>query len=197
MYDKGGDMPPLDGADLDFLRQLEQSVSLAPASESAAVLAGPFRAFFSPFTPDPELNYAMPIAQPEGPNGFPAALAAARQIFAVRQRRLRLEFTEELWPELARAAEQEGLDLVGREPLMVCSPEEFQPALPSEVSVALLSPDATDETLVAFLRIWAEVFDDGPPRRRQYAPAARGSAERQRLARAGDAGWAFRRNRAL
>ena len=156
-------MPLPNEADLAFLRQLEQSVSLALASESEAVLSGPFRAFFSPFTADPELNYAMPIAQPEGPDGFPAALAAARQVFAARQRRLRLEFTEELWPSLVQAAEQEGLDLVGREPLMICRPAEFRPAPPSGVSVALLTPHASDDALLAFLEIRSAEGEDPEP----------------------------------
>jgi ribosomal protein S18 acetylase RimI-like enzyme len=156
-------MPAPDEAALDFLRQLEQSVSLAPATDAEAVVNGPFRAFFSPFTAEPQLNYAMPIALPEAPDGFVEALAALRQVFASRQRRLRLEFTEELWPSLAQAARQAGLDLVEREPLMICRPVEFQPAPPSGVSVALLTAQASDETLTGFARLRAEVFDDAPP----------------------------------
>jgi ribosomal protein S18 acetylase RimI-like enzyme len=153
-------MPAQDETAIAFLRQLEQSVSLAPTPEGQAVVSGPFRAFFSPFTTDPELNYAMPIALPEQPDGFLAALAALRPVYAARQRRVRLEFTEELWPTLAQAAQQAGLQLVGREPLMICRPQEFQPASAPGVSVALLTPAAM---LSAFLRIRDEQHDAPAP----------------------------------
>lgn len=137
----------------DFLLTLEQSVSLATETDGDVVASGPFRAFFSPFTADPELNYAMPITEPDEPDGFLKALAPLRQLFADRQRRLRLEFTEELWPTLAHAVEQDGLEQVAREPLMICRAEAFQPAPPSDVRITLLTPDADEAALTAFLRV--------------------------------------------
>jgi predicted GNAT family acetyltransferase len=171
-------------ANLDFLRQLEQSVSLAEIADSDgyAIACEPLRAFFSPFSAEPELNYVMPIAQPALPDDFVTALRVARLLFANRQRRLRLEFTEELWPSLTRAAQQAGLTLVAREPLMVCRPDTFQPAPPSAVSVALLSPASSDAELAAWQRILDAEFEDAPE-------DSEGALLRLRAALASDDDW--------
>ncbi len=144
---------PVDSAAIELARRLEQSVSLAPTPEADTVTSGPFRCFFSPYTDDNQLNYAMPIAPLGTPDELAAAIETVRALFAERQRTLRFEFVEELWPGLAEALERAGLRLEGREPLMACTPDEFRPSLASDVEVRALTAADGDKDLATFLHI--------------------------------------------
>jgi hypothetical protein len=145
---------------LSQLERIEQSVSLAPAESTAVevVPCGPFRAFLSLHTDDPELNYAMQTTTSTDRQSLTAAIEALRRVFAARQRRLRLEFMEELWPDLSTAASRAGLQLANREPLMTCTPASFQPVAAPRVQVAFLRPE-DDDTL---LRVYLAIRDEQP-----------------------------------
>jgi GNAT superfamily N-acetyltransferase len=147
---------------LNQLRQIEQSVSLAVAPDMAVEVTecGVFRAFLSLHTAYPELNYAMITAMPAPGHTLATEVATLRSVFVDRQRRLRLEFVEELWPELTQAVEHAGLRLVNREPLMTCTPASFQPITAPGVHVRFLSPKSDDADLSAYLTIRDE--QEGP-----------------------------------
>jgi predicted GNAT family acetyltransferase len=140
---------------LQQLRQIEQSVSLVPIGgpHVDVVSSGSFRAFLSPHSNDPELNYAMPIAAPTAGSTATAELEALRQLFAERARRLRVECVEELWPDLTQAASLAGLRLINREPLMTCTPETFHPVSAPGVDVHLLTTNDADDVLRTYLII--------------------------------------------
>jgi ribosomal protein S18 acetylase RimI-like enzyme len=143
---------------LSQLRWIEQSVSLTSVPDM--IECGVFRAFLSPHTADPERNYAMITATPSQGRALAAEIATMRATFADRQRRLRLEFVEELWPELAAAAEHAGLWLVSREPLMTCTPANFQFTMAPGVRVRFLSTGSDEADLTAYLAIRDE--HEGP-----------------------------------
>jgi ribosomal protein S18 acetylase RimI-like enzyme len=144
---------------LQQLRQIEQSVSLVSVGgpNVDVVPSGAFRAFLSPHSKDPELNYAMPVETPTVGSTSTAELEALRQVFAARERRLRVEFVEELWPNLTKAVSLAGLGLVNREPLMACTPETFQPISAPGVNIHLLTADDEEDALRAYLIIRDEL----------------------------------------
>jgi GNAT superfamily N-acetyltransferase len=166
---------------LTQLRRIEQSVSLAPVPDAGVevVVSGVFRAFLSSHTADPELNYAMITAAPADGQSLEAELAALRQVVTARQRRLRLEFVEELWPKLGEVAARAGLRLVNREPLMTCTPESFLPITAPGVRVRFLRPDDDEATLATYLAIRDEVTQ----------PADVGEASRLRKTIASAGNW--------
>jgi len=141
--------------DTDLARRLEQSISLAPENTSTdveSVICGPFRAWFTSYTDNPQLNYAMPITPTESA-AFVAAIQALRVVFAERARKVRIEFVEELWPELATELQRSGMHLQAREPLMACAKAKFTPTAAPDVSVRALSVDDSDVDLATFVLI--------------------------------------------
>jgi len=153
-------------ADIELARRLEQSISLAPmqAHEAATVMCGPFRAFFAPYTDNPELSYAMPVAPMAATREFEVSIENLRALFAERGRTLRFEFVEELWPNLAIDLERMGLHLQAREPLMACSANEFRPSRVPDVGVRPLLAEDADDELDAFLKIRDALPADGARR---------------------------------
>ena len=142
-------------AEIELARRLEQSISLAPAPTSngvESVVCGTFRAWFVAYTSNHEANYAMPVS-PVQPDRSSAAIADLRAAFAARARTLRIEFVEELWPELGSALQRAGLHLVAREPLMACSKNEFVAAPVAAVKLRALSADDDDADFSVFVRI--------------------------------------------
>ena len=148
---------------IELARRLEQSVSLAPAPSgtgSEAVDCGSFRAWFTSLTDNPQLNYAMPV-EPTAPADFDAAVDGLRGLFASRQRKMRVEFVEALWPGLADALQRSGLTLQAREPLMACMKREFVPFDAPGVAVRALAPDAPRSDLATYLHIADQRPADG------------------------------------
>jgi predicted GNAT family acetyltransferase len=128
-------------------------VSLGPAAWAEILTSGPFRIFLDPHTDDPELNYAMPVT-PLGSGGdLLATVRELRGVFTGRGRRVRVEFTEELWQGLAGALAREGLCVEGEEPVMACTPAELQPVAAPGVSVRTLTTVDPDADLATFLTI--------------------------------------------
>jgi len=150
-------------AEIELARRLEQSISLAPPPTSSGVesiACGAFRAWLVSYTSNHEANYAMPVA-PMHPDQVSAAIDDLRAVFAARSRTLRIEFVEELWPELGTALQRAGLHLVAREPLMACAKTEFTPAPALGVNVRALSIDDADADLAVFVRIREQRPMDG------------------------------------
>jgi predicted GNAT family acetyltransferase len=148
---------------IELARKLEQSISLAPMPTRAGIESirrGAFRAWFTVYTDNPEANYAMPVTATD-PAALGAEVDALRTLFAVRARRIRVEFVEELWPGLAVALQRSGLHLHAREPLMACMTSDFTPVDASGVNVRLLSADGSDAELAAYLHIADQRPTDG------------------------------------
>jgi GNAT superfamily N-acetyltransferase len=85
---------------------------------------------FHPTSAEPSWNYAVPNARTVECHA--AFLEATRRACRERGRQLRLEFIEELFPDLATALEQAGMHHVERQLLMFVTPDEFisAPATP-------------------------------------------------------------------
>jgi predicted GNAT family acetyltransferase len=150
-------------SDIGLARRLEQSISLAPMRSSSgneSVVCGTFRAWFTSYTDNPQLNYAMPVT-PTEPAALTDAVAALRALFASRARTVRVEFVEELWPGLAKALQRSGLHLQAREPLMACLKSDFVPIDAVGVDVRLLAADASRSDLAAYVHIADERPADG------------------------------------
>ena len=144
----------MDDSALALARRLEQSVSMGPPPDGGEVVdVGPFRAFFAPHTDDPELNYTMPVA-PLGATGeIMPAVETLRRAFGDRQRALRFEFFQGLWPTLPPILEQAGLRLAAAEPLMYCVPADLVLVAAPSVTVRLLTAADPDADLASYLSI--------------------------------------------
>ena len=84
-------------------------------------------------------NYALPVDPLD--EKLPAAIAALRARYRAQHQPLRIEFNQELWPELGAALERGGLIVESRNPLMACDPETFRPLTAPSVSVRFLEVD--------------------------------------------------------
>ena len=150
----------MDESILDRLRRISQSVNLVAAQGREAITVGPFQALLDPSTDMIWLNYAVPIAPLGSARELAEALAELRRVFADRQRTIRFEFIEALWPALPGALEEAGLQLQARQPLMLCTPADFQPFNAPDVRVQRLS-DTDRDILTEYLSIQSESFNFG------------------------------------
>lgn len=132
----------------------------------------PFTVFIHPDTDFRFFNYAIPD-QPVGGN-LNAPLARLRTVFQDRLRTPRFEFVEGFAPELSSALEAAGFIEESRTQLMVCTPERYQsaPAVP-DLMLVLLTPQAPDDDLVAFLATQRQAFGGDPAEPVAQADVAR------------------------
>jgi ribosomal protein S18 acetylase RimI-like enzyme len=147
--------------ELQQLRALEPDLaSLVHLAEAAEVLdRGPFRALLSPTTE--WANLVMPVSNSSSPTEVTDALAALGQRFAAAGRTPRLLFKEPFFPGLPELLAGAGLLPSEREPLMICSPVRFRPAVRPDVSVRFLRATDDDEDLAAYQTIWSQSLRDG------------------------------------
>ncbi|WP_372667232.1 GNAT family N-acetyltransferase [Amycolatopsis kentuckyensis] len=82
---------------------------------------GPFLATYSPDTPHPMLNYAIPD---DGAQPTPAEIAALTEAYRRRDLLPRLEYFTDVAPGLEKLLVDAGYGLERRVPLMTCSPAE-------------------------------------------------------------------------
>ena len=84
-----------------------------------------------------------------------------RAIFSARNRLLRFEFIEEAAPDLAGAFAAAGLAEEGRNPLLVCTPDSFQPmaAIPG-LAIRRLTPESPRADLAAFISVQGRSFGE-------------------------------------
>lgn len=134
-----------------LLQGIEQTSHQVTARVRDVVRVGSFEALIDPSTDMTWLNYAVPIAPLGTKADVAESLGELRQVFATRQRTLRFEFTESLWPILPEALEQAGLQLEARQPMMLCTPSDFQPRQVSGVEVRLLAAADESKDLAAYL----------------------------------------------
>jgi ribosomal protein S18 acetylase RimI-like enzyme len=116
---------------------------------------GPFLATFSPHTPNPYLNYAIPDA---GAQPTPYETEALATAFERRSRRPRLEFLPSVAPAVEGALAEAGYAVDDRLPLMDCPPEA-RADQPVPEGIDLLTPE-TDDEILAMIAVQHEVYDE-------------------------------------
>lgn len=154
----------------ESLRKLLQRIELLNskvAGQNRDVIAvGPFLALIDPSTDLTWLNYAVPVELLDGLN-LAELLSELREVFQERDRTLRFEFTEFLWPSLPQALEEAGLLLEVRHPMLLCTPSDFQPYQAPAVTVQMLTATDDTKTLTTFLSIrnqgFEQEFAEEPP----------------------------------
>ena len=162
--------------ELDLLRRLEPAPAwLADfAAQGGEVIAvGPFRALLHPDALG--LNYAAPTEPLGDAAEVMAALDQLRRLFAERKLLLRLEFTEQLFPELAGWLERARFTREAREPVLLMGSDEFRPSADRQLYIRFLRPDADESDLLAFQSIFREVLlrQRGQPSPEQLAQLRR------------------------
>jgi ribosomal protein S18 acetylase RimI-like enzyme len=153
---------------IPLLQRIEAATARANEIGRDVLLVPPFQLSFHPTDTLIYLNYAMPLTSfPPSSNPLTAAtLEQLREAFGSRNRVLRFEFLESLWPDLPGHLEAAGMVFESRMPLMLCGPEDL--CLPRAVDAVLEtinehSPDATFEQFLAVRRAsFSEI--PSPPR---------------------------------
>lgn len=97
-------------------------------------------------------NFAL-VAEAPKPAQVAPAVAELRRLFAERDRKLKIEFNEAVWPELAPELEAAGLRLRERNPLMACTARDLRPLRAEGVVVRLLRRNEPEPVLAAFQSI--------------------------------------------
>ncbi|HEY9710701.1 MAG TPA: GNAT family N-acetyltransferase [Oculatellaceae cyanobacterium] len=155
------------------LRRIEQINTKVTAQFSDVIAVGPFQAQIDPSCDITWLNYAVPVA-PLGTKAEVAeVLVELREVFTERDRTLRFEFTESLWPTLPEVLQEAGLQLEVSHPMMLCTPADFQPYQATTVQVKRLTEADDTKTLATYLSVRNQGFDqdfaDEPPTEKEIA----------------------------
>ncbi len=149
------------------LRRIEQINTKVAAQFSDVIAVGPFQAQIDPSCDMTWLNYAVPVAELGKKAEVAEVVVELREVFTERDRTLRFEFTESLWPTLPEVLEEAGLRLEVRHPMMLCKLATFQPHQASAVQVKQLTAADDTKTLAAFLAVrnqgFNQDFADEPP----------------------------------
>ena len=135
-----------------YLRQMQASQARALRATSECVEVGPFLAAFDRTNDLVWLNYAIPVAEIATEEELRGALGPLRPLFAERQRVLRFEFSQTLWPALEEVLVAAGLVCQVRVPLMIYVPPDRRPLLPAP-GVELVDANASDALLTAILEL--------------------------------------------
>jgi predicted GNAT family acetyltransferase len=141
------------------LDNLQAYLRKAAALTHDVVEAPPFVLFFNPTDDLRFYNYGVPV-EPVSclPDG---ALASLRAIFAARNRLLRIEFIQEVAPDLASAFATAGLAEEGRNPLLVCTPDGLRaPVEVSGLAIRRLTPESPRADLAAFISVQGQGFGE-------------------------------------
>ena len=91
-----------------------------------AVSVPPFTLYFHPTDALPYLNYAIPDDAPGDAASLAAPLQRLRTEFALRGRRPRFEFVEDVYPALGAALEGSGFVREATPQLMTCRPRDLR-----------------------------------------------------------------------
>ena len=133
-----------------YLRQMQASQASALRATSKCVEVGPYLAAFDHTNDLVWVNYAIPVAERATEDQLREALRPLRSHFAERQRVLRFEFSQTLWPALEGVLTAAGLVCQVRVPLMIYVPPGQTQPLPAP-DVQLVDAGATDALLTAIL----------------------------------------------
>jgi ribosomal protein S18 acetylase RimI-like enzyme len=126
---------------LPLLVRIEESHLKLAAKNREVIAVSSFLALIDPVYELTWLNYAVPVE----PLGTSAAVIEVieelREVFRESDRTLRFEFTKSLCPELPAILEQAGLNLESHHPMLICTPDQFQPSYASNVDVKFVDVD--------------------------------------------------------
>lgn len=134
-------------ADTEILARLTKSLVTVGAQRREVVEVGPFQACLSPDSDE----YLMSFAAPSGraPGDWGDAIAALQEAFSARDRVLRLEFFEELYPTLGPALEQAGIRKEKTAPALVLEREKLRPQLKATGGTYVnVTPDLMERFLI-------------------------------------------------
>jgi GNAT superfamily N-acetyltransferase len=149
----------LSAADLATPERLQEHMRAVARRQYDAVRVPPFTLYFHPSDPLPYLNYAIPDETPGTAAALAAPLARLRAEFALRKRKPRFEFVEEVFPALAGTLEASGFVREARPQLMLCRPSARR--RPEEVpglSIEALSSASPVEAFREFLKVQRLAF---------------------------------------
>ncbi len=143
----------------DQLQRIEQINNKVTARGRDVIAVGSFQALLDPACDMTWLNYAVPV-EPLGAKAEVAqVILELREVFSDRDRILRFEFTQSLWPTLPEVLEEAGLQLEGRHPMMLCTPADFKPYQAATVQVQLLTDADNSDILAAYLSVRNQGFN--------------------------------------
>jgi ribosomal protein S18 acetylase RimI-like enzyme len=147
-----------------LLRRLELASNRAMSRTRKWVDVGAFRAYFDETSDLIWLNYAAPIQILGSETQTKRDVAALKKEFKRRQRKLRFEFIESLWPGLGTMLRTSGLRLEAAQPLMICSPATARRKKPADIRIQPLNENDQDGVLDTFVQLSASAFGrDCPP----------------------------------
>jgi ribosomal protein S18 acetylase RimI-like enzyme len=146
-----------------LLRQIESAARVSLLKTREFVDFGPFCAYFDPLSDLIWLNYVAPVWPIESEREARSAMRDIRAEFDRRQRRVRFEFIQALWPNLGAMLIRQGLEVQTEQPLMICSPQSFKPCEAREVRIAELTSTDDDKAMEVFGKVSFEGFEGQDP----------------------------------
>lgn len=133
-----------DASALDLVQTWELTLLKRAALQATVDVVGPFRAIFGRPGQLLGFDYALPVDLQDGQLG--GAIAALRARYRAHHEALRLEFNQGTWPGLDSTLEAAGLALIGRTPLMACTPNRFVSVRSPSVCIRSLRSDPRHPT---------------------------------------------------
>jgi ribosomal protein S18 acetylase RimI-like enzyme len=146
-------------ADVDVLRRLERGLHAAAANGRRVVATGGFTLYLSLESAEETLSLAVPVA--DGRTDPLGDLRAMCRAFAAHGRRPRIEYFEELHPELLAALASAGLRCETRAPVMTLKAEDLPAAVPQRGAYRRLTPGDRSRLEVALRGAHAAFGGDG------------------------------------
>jgi GNAT superfamily N-acetyltransferase len=156
--------PPVSEYTLSRLRTIEAKTVRASADGRTTERIGPFLACAHETSDVVWLSYAIPLSAEKDGADVADAVARMRPWFAARNRRLRMEILEPLWPELAPQLVACGMTLKERMPIMLCGAGDLRPvAVPAGLTITDLTASASDAELMEAATVARRAFGETAP----------------------------------
>jgi len=138
--------------DLDsLLSHLMEKTIAAHGQSHEVVEVGPLVAVLHRTDSLMWLSYVLPRPQRRGEPVTPEMIAGLSALFRSRQRVLRFEYFERLFPDLGVRLESAGLVVQSKAPLMLCWPQGFAPFAAADVEISRLEADASDQLIADYI----------------------------------------------
>ncbi len=156
--------------DLGLLGRMAGNVIAVGRRGRSASTVSDFEAFLSPGSRDYFMSFAVPRPPPRDADGRPATgwtepLARLSQHFSEQDRRLRLEFFAELFPNLPAALDMAAIGRDKSAPVMVAAPDAFR--APRRTGLEMMLVESGNTVAVErFMAVQGDAFgvriDSGP-----------------------------------
>jgi hypothetical protein len=136
------------------LERIARAVLANAAVGRERTVVGPFVALVDTVSRSPRASPAVPDPDAAAVADWAAAVPALAAHFAARERRLRFEYFEDLFPDLGPLLEAAGWPLKSRDPLLAGDRGDLAtPAAVPGLSLEPVRDDAPDALLEAFLDV--------------------------------------------